>query len=289
MTVRETDVQHANMQGRAPEAPGRSRARGLTAVVAVALAVAPLPGQGQPVGFSDLVGQGDDYAAKELGWRGYVLTHSDSRDGSTWQYWWNASRKECARLAVSRGRVADVRTTDEHDCDQRSSSGSQGLSDGAKVAIAAAAILGVAALAHKSHENDRNRASQSPQDVAEFERGYRDGMYHQGYHNYNNRPEYRDGYEQGAGKRSAETSYRSPQGGHAGYAPYVNLQDLVGARASSADSDLRSRGFTDKGGYKASGRAYATWWNERTRQCVQSVTSDGRIERFESLYEGNCL
>ncbi len=280
---------HANAPGRGPASPASSRARGLAAVVAVALAAAPVAGQGQPVGFSDLVNQSDEYSAKELGWRGYVLTHSDARDATTWQYWWNASRKECARLAVSRGRVADARATDEHDCNQRSSSGSQGISDGAKVAIAAAAILGVAALAHKSHENDKNRASQSPQDVAEFERGYRDGMYHQGYHNYNDRQEYRDGYEQGAGKRSAETSYRAPQGSYAGYAPYVNLQDLVGARASSADSELRSRGFTDKGGYQSSGRAYATWWNKRTRQCVQSVTSDGRIERFESLYEGNCL
>ena len=149
---------------------------------------------------SDLVNQSEDYVARQLPVRGYVLSHSASaKGGSYWQYWWSAQRDQCVRVAVNDGRASQLITTDEHDCNQ-TASGSSGPSKGAQVAIAAAALAGVAVLAHKSHENQKDRATQSPQDVAEFERGYRDGLYHQGYHNYNNRPDYSDGYHQGQRK-----------------------------------------------------------------------------------------
>jgi hypothetical protein len=269
-------------------AGSRGWVRGVAGFVAAAMVAAPSASLAQPSDLADLVYQADEYASRELPARGYVLTHSDVRDHATWHYWWKSSTYQCARLTTSRGKVTDARLTDEHDCDQRSA-GSAGMSDGAKVAVAAAAILGVAALAHKSHERDQQRSQQSPQDVAEFERGYRDGLYAQGYHNYNNRNEYSDGYRQGSDKRASETSYRSTSGKHSGYAPYVNVQDLVGARASSLEGEMRRRGFVDKGGYKSESRAFSNWWNASTRQCMQAVVGDGRVERINSLYEGNCL
>jgi hypothetical protein len=36
-------------------------------------------------------------------------------------------------------------------------------------------------------------------------------------------------------------------------------------------------------------KAYATWYNRSTHQCVQALTRDGRIKRLESIDEGNCL
>lgn len=241
-----------------------------------------------PADNSDLVYQGEDTSARELPRRGYVLTHSAAAGAGYWQYWWNPQREQCVRVAVNGGRVSQLITTDEHDCNQTVSS-SKGPSQGAQVAIAAAAMVGVAALAHKSHESQKDRAAQSPQDVAEFERGYRDGLYNQGYHNYNNRPDYSDGYNKGSEKRAAETGYRSNQGHHSGYSGYVNVNDLVGARGSSADSDLRSRGFVDKGSYQQSGRAVSIWWNARARQCLNMSVRDGRVDRLESIAENNCL
>ena len=70
---------------------------------------------------------------------------------------------------------------------------------------------------------------------------------------------------------------------------HVSLNDLVGAKASNADSALRSRGFKDTGGYKQGNKSFVTWYNSGTRQCVQAVTQDGRIQSFENIYEGNCL
>jgi hypothetical protein len=241
-----------------------------------------------PADNSDLVRQAEDYSARELPRRGYVLTHSAAAGSGYFQYWWNPQREQCLRVAVNGGRVSQTITTDEHDCNQ-TVSGSKGPSKGAQVAIAAAAIAGVAVLAHKSHEAQKDRAEQAPQDVAEFERGYRDALYAQGYHNYSNRPDYSDGYNKGSEKRAAETRYRSTQGQHSGYAGYVSVNDLVGARGSSADGELRARGFVDKGGYQQSGRAYSMWWNARTRQCLNMTVRDGRVEHFESIVEGNCL
>jgi hypothetical protein len=195
-------------------------ARGMAALVSAALVGAPLPAMSQANELSDLLYQGDDFAARELPRRGYVLTHSVPRQNAIHQFWWNASRDYCVRIAVERGRVSEVKSSDDHDCNQRSG-GSKGPSQAAQVAIAAAAVLGVAALAHKSHENNKDRASQSPQDVAEFERGYRDGLYHQGFHNYNNRSDYSDGYQKGQEARSSETAYRSNQGYHSGNSAYV--------------------------------------------------------------------
>jgi hypothetical protein len=238
---------------------------------------------------SDLVYQSDDYASRELPRRGYVLTHSASAKGdSYWQYWWSSQRDQCVRVAVNGGKVSQLISTDEHDCNQ-TASGSSGPSKGAQVAIAAAAIAGVAVLAHKSHESEKDRAAQSPQDVADFERGYRDGLYNQGYHNYNNRPDYSNGYNKGSEKRTVETSYRSNQGQHSGYAGYVNLNDLIGAKGAGADGDLRARGFTQKGGYQQDGRAISMWWNGSTRQCLNMAVRDGRVERLEPIVENNCL
>jgi len=237
---------------------------------------------------SDLVNQSEDYVARQLPWRGYVLSHSASaKGGSYWQYWWSSQRDQCVRVAVNGGRVSQLITTDEHDCNQ-TASGSSGPSKGAQVAIAAAALAGVAVLAHKSHENDKDRAAQSPQDVAEFERGYRDALYNQGYHNYNNRPDYSNGYNKGSEKRSTETSYRSNQGHHSGYSSYVNVNDLVGARAAGAEGDLQARGFRNTSSYKANDRAHTYWWNSSTRQCLNAAVYEGRVESLQSTGESYC-
>ena len=214
----------------------------VAALVSASLAAgAPAPALAQAAALSDLVYKGAGFAARALPKRGYVLTHTDVRDGKAWQYWWNAQASRCARVTVADGRVTDARDTDEHDCNQQPDENKSGMSDGAKIALAAAAILGVAALVHKSHENGKERAKQQPQDVAEFERGYRDGLYHQGFHNYNNAADYASGYQKGAEKRDAETSYRPGSGYHSGTASYVNVQDLVGAPGEAQDRQQNHR------------------------------------------------
>lgn len=259
----------------------------MAALVSSALLGAPLPALSQPSDLSDLKNHSEEHAARELSRRGFFLTHTAQRKNALHQFWWSSSRDYCVRIAVERDRVSEVKSSDDHDCNQRHG-GSKGPSQGAQVAIAAAAILGVAALAHKSHENDKDRASQSPEELADFERGYRDGLYHQGYHNYNNRRDYSDGYQKGQEARASETSYRSNQGYHSGYAAYVNVNDLVGARAAGAENDMQARGFRNTSGYKANDRSYTYWWNANTRQCVNAAVHDGRVEAITSAGAEYC-
>lgn len=55
-----------------------------------------------------------------------------------------------------------------------------------------------------------------------------------------------------------------------------SLQDLVGARGSSGESQLLARGFVSTDGHKGNGSSYAYWWNESKRDCVMVKTADGR-------------
>ena len=125
--------------------------------------------------------------------------------------------------------------------------------------------------------------------MAEYERGYRDGMYRQTYHDYNRSQAYVDGYNAGQQKREAETSYRSPYAYHSGQAAYIPLIDLVGARAAYMDDDLGKRGFVRKNSWQSGNAAYGMWWNVGTRQCIQVMVSDGRIQSLNPIVEGNCL
>jgi hypothetical protein len=250
---------------------------------------------------SDLVNQGSDYAQRELRNRGYVFIHADQRGAKLWQYWWNARDNVCARVAHVDGRASSIVDVSATDCNQypqytgqpaqqgsTQSGDSKGMNNATKAAIAAAAIAGVAILAHRSHERDEEK-HKNEQQTAEFERGYRDGLYHQPYHDYNRSQSYVDGYSAGQQKREAETSYRSPYAVHTGQAAYVPLNDLVGARAQFMDDDMRKRGFVRKGGWQSGNAAYSMWWNGSTRQCVQGVVTDGRIQSLNPIVEGNCL
>lgn len=67
-----------------------------------------------------------------------------------------------------------------------------------------------------------------------------------------------------------------------------NVSDLVGARGSSFDGEMQRRGFVNRGGYQGSGRAASLWYNAGTRQCLEAVTTEGRVQAINPVAEGNC-
>jgi hypothetical protein len=257
--------------------------------IAVTLVGRPAMAGPAPDNLADLNYQSADWANEQLASRGYTSIHSDWHKGHNWSYWWQQSSRICIKMQDDTRKVVSLETTVAMDCNQQEPvARDKGMSDGAKVAIGAAAILGVALLASKSHHREEKNA-QNEKNTAEFERGYRDGLHHERYHNYQNSTSYSDGYNSGQQDRDERTRHRAFGGFHSGYQSFVSLDDLVGARAAGADSTLQSRGFRSVGGYQLGGRSMATWWNGTTRQCVQAVTRDGRIERFDNIAEGNCL
>jgi hypothetical protein len=254
------------------------------APIAMVAATLPAPAA-TPSNLSDLVSQDADRGSNELRRRGYTRVSSDRHDGSRYEYWWNAASETCVQTRADDGRYQALKTTTRTDCGQYHQ-GSGDTDNAAAIAIGAAAILGAAALAHNSHQrNDQH--GQDSKSVSEFDRGYRDGLYNHPYHNYGNARAYSDGYSTGLQERNDQTSYRPSHGG-SGYQPYVAVNDLVDARASSADSELRNRGFQDVGGYKEGEKSHVTWYNRNTRQCLDVVTRDGRIRHLNSIAEGNC-
>jgi hypothetical protein len=238
-----------------------------------------------PDNLTDIPYQDTEWGAEQLRSRGYTLMSSDWHDGKSYEYWWQASSNTCVQARLLDGKYEALQNTSGTDCGQYHKQATS-KDNAAAVAIGAAAIIGAVALAHQSHE--RNEKHQDQKSVAEFDRGYRDGLYNQPYHNYQRTDGYSDGYSAGSHKRDEQTSYRPRHGGYSGYQAYVSLDDLVGINAASADSTLRSRGFSDTGGYKQGNKSFVTWYNRSTRQCVNAVTQDGRIKRIDSIDEGNC-
>jgi hypothetical protein len=260
--------------------------RGLAACLALSL-LAATAAAAVPDSLSDIPYQSTDWGSEQLRFRGFTLMKSDWHGGSSYEYWWQASSNTCVRARSSGGRYEALNTTSGTDCGQYHAAATQNDA-AAAVAIAAAAAIGVAALAHQSHKRGDKHSDQKS--VAEFDRGYRDGLYHEPYHNYSNTTAYSDGYSAGQQERHEQTGHRPRYGGgYSGYRSYAYVNDLVGTRASSADSDLRSRGFRDTGGYKQGGKSFVTWYNAGTRQCINVVTRDGRIARIDDIAEGNCL
>jgi hypothetical protein len=245
---------------------------------------------------ADLVGQSTQTIQAELPKRDYVFIHPDQRGDKVWQYWWSKSQGICARVAHVNWVATSIVMAPPSDCNQYQApmqtapqaTGSSSSNNAAAAIAGAAVIAGVAVLAHKSHERDEQKYS-SQEQIAEYERGYRDGLYHQSYHDYNRSQAYVDGYNAGQQKRDAETSYRSPSGYHSGQASYVQVNDLIGARGSSFEDAIAQRGFVRKGGYQGGGAANSMWWNGSTRQCVAVVVADGRVRSINPIVEGNCL
>lgn len=156
----------------------------------------------------DLVGAKGAGGEADLERRGF--THIDtgkSRDAA-YSYWWSNQKSSCVRVTTRDGRYQALIDVDASDCGQTKKE--SGMSNGAKVAVGAAALLGIAALAHKSHHRDDRNFSE--QQTADFERGYRDGLYNNSFNSRGGSSEYRDGYNQGVNERGQQSGYRYGSG-----------------------------------------------------------------------------
>jgi hypothetical protein len=239
-----------------------------------------------PKSVSGIVHKDVDRGAHQLRASGYTLISSDYHNGKGVEYWWGHGSNQCLQAREVDNKYESIKTTSATDCNQYHEDATKN-DNAAGIAIAAAAILGVAVLASQSHQRD-DKHNDNSKSMAEFDRGYSDGLHHQSYHNYNRTDAYSDGYNQGHIERDENSRHRASGGHHSGYQSYVSVDDLVGARAAGAESDLRARGFIDAGGYKQGDKSFVTWWNPRTRQCVQTKTRNGRIKAIEPINAENC-
>lgn len=152
----------------------------------------------------DLVGAKGAGGESDLERRGYTHIDTAKSRSAAYSYWWSNAKSSCVRVTTRDGRYQALIDVDPSDCGQTKKE--SGLSDGAKVAIGAAALLGVAALIHKSHQRDDR--SYNEQQTADFERGYRDGLYNNSFSGRGGSGEYNDGYNKGVDERNQQSNYR---------------------------------------------------------------------------------
>jgi hypothetical protein len=62
------------------------------------------------------------------------------------------------------------------------------------------------------------------------------------------------------------------------------LDDLIGARGSSAESELQARGYKLKGHLGSA----ALWWNPKKKSCVSVAVDDGRVQSIVSSPAKDC-
>lgn len=246
------------------------------------MAIAPTLATARSAGdLQDLIGTRGSSGESALESRGWVLTDGHQGGGAAYTYWWNASRKDCVMVTTRDGNYAAISDVTPADCNQRGGKGG----DAAVAVGAVAAIAAIAALAsHKSGHHDNGQHYSDERQEAAYERGYNDGLYNEPYHNYDRSDSYSSGYQNGVEQRRDKTSYRDTNRWGAGYAPSINLDDLEGARAAGAETDLESRGFRNVDSFQSGNGRGAVWWNGRTRQCMQVIVADGRVDSVTDIH-----
>jgi hypothetical protein len=261
-----------------------SKARILcAAMLSTALTVAPMAGQAQtPGSVRDLVGSRAAGGEEQLGFRGFSRISGHTDDDSKINYWWNGNTKECVKVVTYDGNFQSIKTTTNADCNQKGGNGDKT----AAIAVGAVALLGIAALASKSHHRGDNDYDE--RGTADFERGHRDGLYNQAYHNYSRSDAYSNGYNSGVRERAHETSYRGGNSYGGGYSEYVDFNDLQGQARNYATGQLSSRGFTQLDSKKTDEGRYMTYWRAASRQCLVLNSRNGYVISLESVSPRTC-
>jgi hypothetical protein len=180
------------------------------------------------------------------------------------------------------GNFQSLDQTTNADCNQKGGSGDKA----AAVAVGAAALLGIVALASKSHH--RGDKDYDERGTAEFERGHRDGLYGQAYHNYNRSDAYSSGYDSGVRERANQTSYRGGHNYSGGYSAYAEFNDLNGQARNYATGQLAARGFVQRDNKKTEEGRYMTFWRSGSSQCLVVHSRDGYIYSIESVSPRTC-
>jgi len=239
----------------------------VTAVAGIALVTTPALARKAST-LTDINGNSGASAENMLEQRGFkhVTTHKNSQ-GYAYSYWWHGGDKNCVVAEVYNGVVETMNDAKDSDCNH-----SGGGNTAAAVGVVAGAALLGALLTHKSHHKEGKDYDESQ--TAEFERGYKDGLYNAAYHNYSRSDAYSHGYTQGVDERNANLSHHHGRGG---YTSAVAINDLRGARAAGAMDEMDRRGFTQVDNFTSGNTRYSIQWRSTSRQCVQMTIADGHI------------
>jgi hypothetical protein len=270
-------------------------------------------------GLGDLIGDNHGQSGKQLRQRGFVRQSRDAAGSTLVEHWWNDDNDRCVELTLRRGRVSSVENASPFECGQqqtvtrrpgdwrrdRDDDGRGDREDDWRDEQVAREAY------RRGYDDGLRRAGYDRDEVSDdydegyragraarerqadsgryekdaYERGYEDGLRRTGYDRGDVSDDYEDGYR--AGKAARERRYQGDDDTRS----RRELEDLVGDRASSANDELRQRGFDHLYSGKVKGEPVSSWWNADTRQCIDVVlTEDGdRVEDIRHLGVDSCL
>lgn len=261
----------------------KSAARFCAVMATAAMIVVPVAASAKaPGSIRDLVGARGAGGEEQLEYRGFHRISGHTEYDSKISYWWNGNTKECIKVVTYDGNFSAIDQTTNADCNQKGGSGDKT----AAIAVGAAALLGIVALASKSHH--RGDKDYDERGTAEFERGHRDGLYGQSYHNYDRSDSYSSGYDSGVRERAGQTSYRGGYNHGGGYSAYAEFNDLTGQDRKYVIGQLANRGFVMRDNKIAGDTRYMTFWREVSRQCLVTNSRGGTIYSIESVSDRTC-
>jgi hypothetical protein len=155
---------------------------------------------------------------------------------------------------------------------------SHAKTDASEVALGAAALIGVAALAHQNQHHKNDKHHDTPEKEAAYERGYRDGLHNASYRPVSEHESaYREGYDAGVYERGNtvrhhdEDEWESDR--HA--APKMAMRVCAGEVSESADIDPRD--ITPVRSTSGGGGNYLVEVASGYRHFTCTVDADGEV------------
>jgi hypothetical protein len=230
----------------------------------------------------DLVNQNAQAGQAALQSRGWSLAHSDVLRGKTWQYWWHGKDDACAMVTVAHARFERIAATAESDCVPKGGNAWRMSSKG-KVTAGAAKALGVDALMHRSHERDEQRYN-DVRAVAEFERGYRDGLQAVVLTRAPAKDAYGDGHQAGSVRRAMQAAATAPAAPATAAGPGGGL---IGLRTAALAAAMKARGYERWSSFSKGRDSFAVW-RQGPGQCLRTVARDDVVVEIGEVGETEC-
>jgi hypothetical protein len=206
----------------------------------------------------NLVGGKASSTEMDLESRGYRLISTRKDHYASYTNWWSDDKNKCISVKTADGRTASIIKMSPADCGQYGTNAYNNYSP-------------------NDYNAHSNHYASSAHEAA-YEKGYNDGRYNRGWHNYyytsSEKEGYNQGYNNGVIEKDSNKNHSSSYGGHQNSAQY---KDMKGWVAHSAYDVLHQRGFREVERYKKD-RLWIVWEHNTTRKCIKTGEDNGKIQ-----------
>lgn len=257
--------------------------------VMIMLAAFVIKAQDTPSDVRDLVGSRASSGDSELRKRGYNFVKTTEGSDRKWSNWWKQSTKTCITVATVNGRFDSIVSSPAFDCN-RDGNNNNNNDDGRKITpprwaqgtFYGTAPNGTQITLNISRDGNVTASTSGSTSYGSFTRGNylriagaRALVTRQGSNIATTNPD--------NGERIVYS--RNGGGGNTsgGGSDQVNVQDLVGVRASSGEAEMKSRGFRLVDSFKSGNTSYTIWWRKPSSQCIQVAVADGRYDSISDI------